>query len=129
TLFGWKDQQSDFSSNEVAINWSSALAFALAGFIQGQGAAESLGRAPVSAESCNVRLNAIGYVPGRSKVATIQKDCALPNSFQCKLSDATLSGDTAGPRVLVDDVEDGDSQILANDGRQGSWFAFDDGTG
>ncbi len=128
TNFGWKDQQSDFSSNEVAINWSSALVYALAGFIQGDGAAESLGRAPVAAASCNVRLNAIGYVPGRSKVATIQQDCDLPSAFQCAQPDVTLSGDTSGPRVLIDDIEDGDTSILANDGRKGAWYAYDDGT-
>ena len=116
TALGWKDQQSDFSSNEVAI-------------IQGAGAAESLGSAPVTAASCNVRVNAIGYVPGRSKVATIQKTCELPSAFKCTLSDATLSGDTSGPPALIDDLEDGDSAILANGGRQGSWFAFDDGSG
>src|SRR5206468_4038009 len=32
TATNWKDQQSDYSSNEVAINWSSALVYALAGF-------------------------------------------------------------------------------------------------
>jgi len=129
TIFGWKDQQSDFSSNEVAINWNSALVFALSGFIQGEGAAESVGRTQITAESCNVRVNAIGYVPGRSKVATIQTECGAPTTFQCQEGEHTLSGDTSGPRVLIDDLEDQDTSILPRDGRQGSWFAFDDGSG
>jgi MYXO-CTERM domain-containing protein len=45
------------------------------------------------------------------------------------LSDVTLSGDTSGPPVLIDDLEDGDTSILVKDGRQGNWYAYDDGTG
>lgn len=124
----WKDQQSDFSSNEVAINWNAALVYALAGFVQGEGAEESLGRAATPPEDCNVRVSSAGYVPGQNKVATIQRECALPTSFQCKQPESTLSGDTAGPAIFIDNLEDGDTQILSQDGRQGAWFAFDDGT-
>ena len=77
---------------------------------------------------CSVRVSSVGYVPAQSKVATIQRDCELPSTFQCQLPEATLSGDTGGPRVLIDDLEDGDSQILARDGRQGAWSAYDDGS-
>jgi endoglucanase len=128
TATNWKDQQSDFSSNEVAINWNAALVYALAGFIQGEGAEESLGRAPITAEACNVRVSSVGYVPGQRKVATVQEDCGAPSAFQCSQPEATLSGDIGGPRVLVDDFEDGDTNILPTDGRQGRWFAFDDGS-
>lgn len=124
----WKDQQSDFSSNEVAINWNAALVYALAGFVQGEGAEESLGRAATPPADCSVRVSSAGYVPEQSKVATIQRECELPTTFQCKLPEATLSGDTGGPAIVIDDLEDGDTQILARDGRQGAWFAFDDGS-
>jgi endoglucanase len=129
TASNWKDQQSDFSSNEVAINWNAALVYALAGFVQGEGAEESLGQPPTEPADCGVRVSSVGYVPGQSKVATVQRECELPATFQCKQPEATLSGDIGGPRVLIDDLEDGDTQIVAQDGRQGSWFAFDDGSG
>lgn len=67
-------------------------------------------------------------MPGQSKVASIQRECELPSAFQCKLPQATLSGDTGGPPIVVDDLEHGDTQMLARDGRQGAWFAFDDGS-
>jgi endoglucanase len=128
TASNWKDQQSDFSSNEVAINWNAALVYALAGFVQGEGAEESLGRAATAPADCSVRVSSAGYVPGQSKVATVQRECDLPDTFQCTLPEATLSGDTSGAPVLIDDLEDGDTQIVASDGRQGAWFAFDDGS-
>lgn len=128
TATNWKDQQSDFSSNEVAINWNSALAFALAGFIQGKGAAESLGRAPVHAEACQVRVSSVGYVPEQNKVATIQAQCELGSTFMCDLPQTTLSGNTSGPVSLIDDLEDGDTQISTAQGRSGAWSTFDDGT-
>lgn len=124
----WKDLQSDFSTNEVAINWSSALVYALAGFVQGEGAEEPLGRAPTAAADCGVRVSSMGYVPTQSKVATIQTDCAAPMVKMCQQPEGTLSGDTSGPASLIDDLEDGDTQILAQDGRQGTWFAYDDGS-
>jgi endoglucanase len=127
TATSWADSQDNFSSNEVAINWNSALAYALAGFYQGEGES-SLGRGPVEAADCGVRVNSIGYVPGRAKVATVQTECELPSSFQCTLGENTLSGDTSGPPSVIDDLEDGDTQISSTDGRQGAWFVFDDGT-
>jgi len=36
---------------------------------------------------------------------------------------------TTGSPTLVDDLEDGDGLILPNDGRNGGWFAANDGTG
>ena len=33
TAIGWKDNQEDYSTNEIAINWQAALVFSLAGFI------------------------------------------------------------------------------------------------
>lgn len=128
TASNWKDQQSDFSSNEVAINWNAALVYALAGFVRGKGAEPSLGREPTLPADCGVRVSSAGYVPGQSKVATIQRDCEVAGTLQCQLPEATLSGDTGGPTIAIDDLEDGDTQILARDGRQGSWFAFDDGS-
>jgi endoglucanase len=126
--FNWKDQQSDFSSNEVAINWSSALVYALAGFIQGKGAAESLGAPPLEPADCGVRVSSVGYVPAQTKTATVQADCELPSTFQCDLPEATLSGNVDGPLVSIDDFEDGDTNISTADGRQGSWYSSDDGT-
>ncbi len=35
----------------------------------------------------------------------------------------------SGYPVLIDDMEDGDALILFNDGRQGGWFVYNDGTG
>ena len=125
----WRDEESSFSTNEVAINWNAALVFALAGFIQGEGASASLGRGPVAPEDCGVRVNSAGYVPDRSKVATVQVDCELPDTFECTAGDATLSGDQSGPPSLIDDLDDGDDQILGAEGRQGRWFVFDDGSG
>jgi MYXO-CTERM domain-containing protein len=124
----WKDQQSDFSSNEIAINWNSALAYALAGFIQGEGATESLGRAPVKAEACEVRISSVGYVPEQRKVATIQRNCTFADPFQCALPETTLNGNTSGPASIIDDFEDGDLEISRTSGRQGAWSTFDDGT-
>ncbi|KOH46026.1 glycoside hydrolase family 9 protein [Sunxiuqinia dokdonensis] len=31
---GWKDEQEDFATNEIAINWQAALVYALAGFVE-----------------------------------------------------------------------------------------------
>src|SRR5262249_54916573 len=89
----WQDVQGNATTNEVAINWGSALVYALAGFIQGSDTAP-LGRGPVTSADCGVRVSAIGYVPGRSKVATIQTDCELPSNFSCPMGSQTLSGDT-----------------------------------
>jgi endoglucanase len=125
----WQDAQGNFQSNEVAINWNAALVYALSGFIQGQGVESGFGRAPVAAADCGVRLSSIGYVPERAKVATVQSECELPNAFQCAVKDQTLGGDTSGPLQSIDDLEDGDLQIAAKAGRQGGWFAYDDGTG
>jgi hypothetical protein len=33
----WKDDKSSFTTNEIAINWNSALIYALAGFVSGEG--------------------------------------------------------------------------------------------
>lgn len=33
TAIGWKDNQDDYSTNEIAINWQAALVYALAGFV------------------------------------------------------------------------------------------------
>ncbi len=33
----WKDEKSSFTTNEIAINWNSALIYALAGFVSGEG--------------------------------------------------------------------------------------------
>lgn len=129
TATNWKDQQGDFSSNEVAINWSSALAFALAGFIQGEGAQESLGRPSVAAADCGVRLSSVGYVPAQVKLASVQTACGLPDTTpQCEQPASTLSGDTSGPLDLLDDVEDGDTLGLIRDGHEGSWFVYTDET-
>ncbi len=124
----WQDVQSNFQTNEVAINWSSALAFALAGFVQVEAATPSFGPGPRAAADCNVRLSSVGFVPGRSKVATVQESCELPSTFMCPAGPATLSGDTSGAPSVIDDLEDGDVAILNREGRQGSWFAFDDGS-
>lgn len=130
TATGWQDLQSSYNTNEVAINWNSALVFALAGFIQGSGATPSFGVGPVTAADCGVRLNSAGYLPERTKVATVQKQCdAATASFACTMGPTTMSGDTSGPPSIIDDMEDGDDQILASRGRQGQWFAFDDKTG
>lgn len=126
---GWLDLQASFSTNEVAINWNAALVFALAGFIQGEGSTNPLGRGPVEPADCGVRVSSVGYVPERSKVATIQTECELPNAFQCEQDEQTLSGDTGGPLVLIDDLEDEDLLISSEQGRQGTWFVFDDGSG
>ncbi len=127
TATSWRDVQADARNNEVAINWNAALVFALAGFIEGTATA-SLGRGPVAAEDCGVRLSSVGFLPERSKVATVQEDCALPSDFDCDLPDATSSGDVSGPPSVIDDLEDGDTRIAERDGRQGSWFDFDDGS-
>jgi endoglucanase len=127
--FAWKDRQNDYTSNEVAINWNAALVYALAGFIQGEGAEESLGRPPVAAADCGVRLSSVGYVPGQAKVATIQQECGVPSTFMCAQPEQTLSGDTSGARIGIDDFEDGDLQISASDGRRGGWAAYDDESG
>lgn len=34
TALDWKDEQGDFRTNEIAINWNTALIFALAGFVE-----------------------------------------------------------------------------------------------
>ena len=125
----WQDLQNNFATNEVAINWNSALVFALAGFFQGTGDTASLGRGPVPAADCGVRLNSIGFLPGRTKVATVQADCELPSSFKCDMQSHTMSGDTSGPLFPIDDLEDGNLQILPLEDRQGSWGAYDDGSG
>jgi len=121
----WKDEQGDARSNEVAINWNSALVYALAGLIEGTGT-HSLGRGPVPAESCHVRVSSVGYLPELGKLASVQENCELPSNFECDLPESTLSGDTQGSKSLIDDLEDEDTQILASEGRSGSWFAFDD---
>lgn len=124
----WYDEQGDFASNEVAINWNSALVFALAGFVEGDGAGDSMGVGPVDAEDCEIRLSSVGYLPDRAKVATVQRDCELPSNFQCEFGDKTMSGDTHGPTSTIDDFEDRDMLILPTAGRNGAWSAFDDGT-
>jgi MYXO-CTERM domain-containing protein len=127
TAIDWRDLQNSFSTNEVAINWNSALVFALAGFVKGGEVSDPLGRGPVSSVDCGVRLNSIGYLPDRAKVATVQAECELPSStFECDLKAHTMGGKTDGPLSTVDDLEDGDMEILARDGREGTWFAFDD---
>jgi MYXO-CTERM domain-containing protein len=40
-----------------------------------------------------------------------------------------MGGNTDGPLSTIDDLEDGDMAILPRDGREGTWFAFDDGSG
>jgi endoglucanase len=129
TAIDWRDVQSSFSTNEVAINWNSALVFALAGFVKGGEVSNPLGRGAVSAADCGVRLNSIGYLPGRAKVATVQAECELPSTFKCELPAHTMGGKTDGAPSTIDDLEDGDVEILARDGREGTWFAFDDASG
>jgi endoglucanase len=124
----WQDSQSNFQTNEVAINWNAALAYALAGFISGKGADAAPARGPVPPEACQIRLSSVGYLPERSKVATIANECEIGPTFQCAAGEKTLSGDTSGKASLVDDVEDGDDKISSVDGRHGAWFDYDDGT-
>lgn len=124
----WQDLQSSFQTNEVAINWNAALVYALAGFVSDRGVSAAP-RGAVTPEACRVRLNSIGYVPERSKVATVVTDCDLPDeSFQCVKQEQTLSGDTSGAPSLIDDFEDGDLRVLPKQGRVGGWYAYDDMT-
>ncbi len=125
----WVDLQNSFSTNEVAINWNAALAFALAGFVKGGEVSQPLGRGPVGAGDCGVRLNSAGFLPDRAKVASVLAECELPSMFMCELQGHTMGGKTDGPLQLIDDLEDGDLSILTRDGREGSWFVFDDGSG
>lgn len=37
TATSWKDDKSSFTTNEIAINWNSALIYAIAGFVSGEG--------------------------------------------------------------------------------------------
>ena len=129
TSTNWVDLQNSFSTNEIAINWNSALAFALAGFVQGEGNEPTLGRGPVGAGDCGVRVNSVGYQPSRSKVASVLAECELPNTFMCEMQDHTMGAKLDGPLRMIEDFEDGDLSILSRDGREGSWFAFDDGSG
>lgn len=129
TATNWVDLQNSFSTNEIAINWNSALAFALAGFVEGGAASEPLGRGPVPAADCGVRLNSAGYLPARAKVASVQLECELASTFMCDMQEHTLGAKTDGPLRMIEDFEDGDLSILASEGREGSWFSFDDGSG
>jgi endoglucanase len=128
TATNWVDLQNSFSTNEIAINWNSALAFALAGFVDGD-ASPSLGRGPVGAGDCGVRLNSAGYLPDRMKVASVVAECELPSTFMCELQEHTMGAKTDGPPRMIDDFEDGDLAILSREGREGAWFSFDDGSG
>lgn len=127
TSTDWRDVQGSYSTNEVAINYNAALVYALAGFYAGSGET-SLGRGPVEPADCGVRLNSVGYQPGRSKVATVQTECELPTTFQCAVGGETMSGDVTGPLRIIDDMDDTDDRIHTKDGRRGGWFSFDDGT-
>lgn len=127
TPTGWADIEADARNNEVAINWNSALVFALAGFVEGNGST-SLGRGPLSSEACEIRLGSIGYLPERAKLATVQRDCSLPTTFDCQLPESTMSGDVTGRASLIDDFEDENTRILERSGRSGGWFIFDDGS-
>ncbi|MFZ5891896.1 MAG: glycoside hydrolase family 9 protein [Myxococcota bacterium] len=124
----WVDSQSNFQTNEVAINWNAALVYALAGFISDRGTDATPTRGAIAPEACQIRLNSIGYLPERAKVATIASECGFEPTFQCPAGEKTLSGDTEGPTSSIDDLEDGDTKILTKDGRTGAWFAFDDGS-
>lgn len=125
----WQDAQNNFQTNEIAINWNAALVYALAGFISDKGAAATPARGAVPAAACQVRVSSVGYVPERSKVATVVSDCGNAGpDFQCSVDSKTLSGDTSGKPSLIDDLEDGDSRVTPKQGRSGGWFAYDDGS-
>ncbi|HET9930585.1 MAG TPA: glycoside hydrolase family 9 protein [Polyangiaceae bacterium] len=125
----WQDAQSNFQTNEIAINWNAALVYALAGFISDKGAAASPARGALPAGACQVRVNSVGYLPERSKVATVVSDCTNAGpDFQCSVTDKTLSGDTSGALSIIDDLEDGDTRATAKRGRSGAWFSYDDGS-
>ncbi len=98
----WRDEQASYTTNEVAINWNAALVYALAGFIEGAGADVS--------------------------VAEDWMDERYTCPIQPTVRDL-FNPDTSGPPSLIDDLEDGDLQIIETEGRRGSWLEFDDGTG
>jgi endoglucanase len=102
TPTNWRDSQGSYATNEVAINWSAALVYALAGFVRGAGADVT--------EPEPWRVDAYSCTP---------PPVLVPAEF---------STDTSGPPSLIDDLEDGDLAIVRTEGRQGDWFAFDDGT-
>jgi len=95
----WNDVQGSYRTNEVAINWNAALVYALAGFVQGTGADISVA------------------------------DDWMDERYKCYFVRDLFNADTSGPPSLIDDLEDGDLQIIETEGRQGSWFTFDDETG
>jgi len=133
----WRDVQADARNNEVAINWNSALVFALAGFATGNnadsdgsdGSDNPDGVGAIAAEACGVRLNSLGFLPSHQKVATIVDDCALPTNFECAMGPNTMSGEIDGSGSVIDNLDDEDLQILPSDSREGSWFAYDDNSG
>lgn len=127
TPTGWRDVQGDARNNEVAINWNSALVFALAGFVSGNPDAEGVGS--VRPEACEIRLNSLGYLPSHKKVATVVDDCVLGGGdFECTVGDTTFSGEVDGTQSVIDDMEDDDLNILQTKGRSGSWFSYTDGS-
>ena len=128
TATAWRDVEADPRNNEVAINWNSALVFALAGFATGSNT-DSDGVGAIAAEACGVRLNSLGFLPSHEKIATVVDDCALPTDFDCALGPNTMSGELDGVGSVIDDLDDEDLQISPSAGRQGSWFAYDDNSG
>jgi hypothetical protein len=62
-----------------------------------------------------------GGTPGTGGAPT----CAFTNDGTARCP----TGTGAGSPGLVDDLNDGDSWILQNDGRKGTWYTFNDGTG
>ncbi|MGC4091673.1 MAG: glycoside hydrolase family 9 protein [Polyangiaceae bacterium] len=73
----WVDTESNYTTNEIAINWNAALVYALAGFVP-DGAAGGAERGPVTAADCEIRLSSVGFLPGRAKFATIVDGCGAP---------------------------------------------------
>lgn len=128
TATAWRDVQADARNNEVAINWNSALVFALSGFATGSNG-DSDGVGAISAQACGVRINSLGFLPSHQKLATIVAECALPTDFECAMGPSTMSAELDGAGSVIDNLEDEDLQILPNGSRQGAWFAYDDNSG
>jgi hypothetical protein len=96
----WRDVQDSYQTNEVAINWNGALVYALAGLISGSAGPSS-----------------VGFVPEVDDCTETPPDPPRPDG-----------ADTSGPAIIIDDFEDGDLDIIEQDGRKGTWYQFDDET-
>ncbi len=96
----WQDQENNYQTNEVANNWNGGLVYALAGFVTG-----------------SVASSSVGYEAPVSDCTEVPPDPPKPEG-----------ADVSGPPVMIEDFEDGDQNILAEEGRGGAWYTLTDGT-